>query len=369
VKMVPYEEKIVSLVKSWASTHENYFVVYDKEEEIAAPASTSSSTAVSAPSQSKHTAPIVVDVSEHSETEEDDSINWIAENDIKWLQKISSGAFARVYKGVYQGKIVAIKLLKGKLDAKMITEFKKEFRVFKAVHHPNIVECFGTCYEQNRLSYVMEYCARGSLVHVMMDPNLTLTWENVMDFFEQAVLGINFLHCGGKFAIIHRDLKSQNLLVTADYSVKIGDFGLSRFNTASNGTTLGTLCGTMSHCAPEVFTGEKFTPKSDVYSLGMILWELSERVATGKYSAPFKEFPYITLDIQIIIQASQKHLRPTIHKDVPPKIAGVIRKCWDKDPTVRPSTTELLEYIKTFPRERVGADKGSEEVAPPKKKK
>ena len=372
VRAIPYDAKIVPLVRAWASPRENYFVVYDKDHSDAAPATAPAEPASAASQQQQQQhggkAPIVVDVSLTEEQEtasktpcgHEDAINWIAEDDIQWLQKISSGAFARVYKGVYRNRVVAIKMLKGKLDAKMISEFQKEFRVFKAVHHPNIVECFGACYEQNRLSYVMEYCARGTLVHVMMDPNLVLTWENAADFFAQAVRGIHFLHCGGKNAIIHRDLKSQNLLVTRDYCIKVGDFGLSRFNTASNGTTLGTLCGTMSHCAPEVFTGVKFSTKSDVYSLGMVLWELAERVASGKYSAPFKEYPFITLDIQIIIQASQKHLRPTIHKDVPERFAALIRRCWDPDPDARPTTADLLAFIATCPQRRVGADKGTD---------
>ena len=372
VRAVPYDAKIVPLVRAWASPRENYFVVYDKDpsDGAASDAPATATKETNATSQQQHggNVPIVVDVSltEEQGTEaktpygHEDAINWIAEDDIQWLQKISSGAFARVYKGVYRNRVVAIKMLKGKLDAKMISEFQKEFRVFKAVHHPNIVECFGACYEQNHLSYVMEYCARGTLVHVMMDPNLVLTWENAADFFAQAVRGIHFLHCGGKNAIIHRDLKSQNLLVTRDYCVKVGDFGLSRFNTASNGTTLGTLCGTMSHCAPEVFTGVKFSTKSDVYSLGMVLWELAERVASGKYSAPFKEYPFITLDIQIIIQASQKHLRPTIHKDVPERFAQLIRRCWDPDPDARPTTADLLAFVATCPQRRVGADKGTD---------
>jgi len=302
-------------------------------------------------------APIVVDVDKEltsgSDVDVDDSY-WISESEIQWLSKISSGTFARVYKGMYNGKVVAIKMLKGKLDEKMIREFRKEFKIFKAVRHENILECYGVCLEHNKLSYVMEFCARGTLLHVMSDPNVTFTWENVADLFAQAVNGINFLHTGAENEIIHRDLKSQNLLVTRDYCVKVGDFGLSRFNTVSNGTTLGNLCGTMSHCAPEVFTGDKFTTKSDIYSLGMVLWEMCERTATGVYSAPFKEFPFIMIDIQIIIQASQKHLRPTIHKDVPEAFAEMIKKCWDPDPAVRPEAAQLLEDLKKFAKRRMG---------------
>ena len=292
---------------------------------------------------------IVLDV---AGTREEDRATWIPETAIEWRSKISSGTFARVYKGVYRGRVVAIKKLKGRLDEKTATEFRKELRVLKAVHGPHVVECYGVCYEHDRLSYVMEYCARGTLVHVMLDPCVALAWPNALDLFAQAVRGIHFLHCGGANAVIHRDLKSQNLLVTRDFCVKVGDFGLSRYNTVSNGTTLSTLCGTMSHCAPEVFAGERFTTKSDVYSLGVVLWELAERVATGTYTAPYKEYPFITLDIQIIVMASQKHLRPTIHPDVPGPVAALIRRCWDPDPGARPSTAQILDALAPLPQQR-----------------
>ena len=392
-EQVPLDTNVYGIVQSWPSVSSKIFVVVDPnllspdeeakvltafpphptQQQIKSPVAAAAAAAAAAAelgggrtsagalfrprknAQARRS--IVLDM---SETKEEDSATWIPETDIEWLSKISSGTFARVFKGVYRGRVVAIKKLKGRLDEKTVTEFRKEFRVLKAVHGPHIVECYGVCYEHDRLSYVMEYCARGTLVHVMMDPCVELAWDSALDLFAQAVRGMHFLHCGGKNAIIHRDLKSQNLLVTRDFCVKVGDFGLSRYNTVSNGTTLSNLCGTMSHCAPEVFAGERFTTKSDVYSLGMVLWELAERVASGKYSAPFKEYPFITLDIQIIIQASQKHLRPTIHKDVPERFAALIRRCWDPDPDARPTTADLLAFIATCPQRRVGADKGTD---------
>ena len=359
IERVDLDANVYNIVAHWENAKDHYFVVLDDEDGATAQQQhPQQSVTQSGDKKKKPKAPIVVDVDDESgggggAHDAEDSY-WIRENEIQWLNKISSGTFARVYKGVYDGKVVAVKMLKGKLDEKMISEFRKEFRIFKAVHHPNILECYGVCLEHNKLSYVMEYCARGSLLHVMTDPNLAFAWENVADLFEQAVRGINFLHTGAAHAIIHRDLKSQNLLVTRDYCVKVGDFGLSRFNTVSNGTTLENLCGTMSHCAPEVFTGERFTTKSDIYSLGMVLWELCERVATGTYTAPFKEYPFIVMDIQIIIQASQKHLRPTIHRAVPERFAQLIRRCWDPDPNARPEAIQLLALLESFPKRRLG---------------
>ena len=222
------------------------------------------------------------------------------------------------------------------------------------------MKSFGVCIEHKKLSMVMEYCQRGTLVHVMSDPNIQISFENAMDFFVQAVEGIRYLHEGvPDQAIVHRDLKSQNLLVTGDFRIKVGDFGLSRFNTVSNGTTLGNLCGTMSHCAPEIYMGDRFSPKSDVYSLGMILWELTDRVAKGFYTAPYKEYPFICMDLQIVIQACLKNLRPTIDEAVPEPIGDLIRRCWSGDPAVRPTAGELAEIVRDFPRKRLKSETGT----------
>ena len=383
VVRVSATERIAGHTSGWKSSRDGYFVVYD---------TSSSATAASVTSAAKVP---VVPPSGHSTRQargknsssrggcrgygEDDSTSdggrsvcgailvdmrsggageqtseaWIPEEDILWVSRISSGSFSRVYKGVYRNRYVAIKMLKGGLSARNIEEFRKEFRVMKSVRHPNLLECYGASFEHNKLSYVIEYCQRGTLVHVMTDPSLTIGWEHATDFFAQALRGLCFLH---EYTppIVHRDLKSQNLLVTRNYEIKIGDFGLSRFNTASNNPTLSNMCGTMTHCAPEIFSGEVFTTKSDIYSMGMILWELCNRVATGSYSPPYAEFPNIVLDIQIIAQAATKNLRPTIPAGVPSALAGLIARCWDKDPAARPEAPQLLRLVDALPQRRMG---------------
>lgn len=132
---------------------------------------------------------------------------------------------------------------------------------------------------------VMEYCPKGTLYHVMKDPNEEIGWKRVVDFFTQtglqfqcinrlnaiffSVRGIDCLH-NCMPPILHRDLKSLNILVSENWEVKVADFGLSRFNTLSNHSSLGRICGTMAYCAPEVYKGERFGVKSDIYSLGIV---------------------------------------------------------------------------------------------------
>jgi serine/threonine protein kinase len=104
--------------------------------------------------------------------------------------------------------------------------------------------------------------------------------------------------------VLHRDLKSPNLLVDSNWTVKLCDFGLSRFANDGASATLQKVRGTYTHSPPEVFHGQSYTPKSDIYSLGVIFWELVNRCLKGRYEAPFSEYAKLKFDFQILLQAS-----------------------------------------------------------------
>lgn len=291
-----------------------------------------------------NSAPIAPPTSMISDEQRKNPINiWIPEVEIKFIKKISSGAFAKVFQGLYKGKYVAVKVLKGSLSEEVIANFKHEFTILSQVKSPHLVTFYGA-YIQKKLTMVMEYCPRGTLYDVLKNPDEDISWERVLIFFTQTVKGIQALHnCTPP--ILHRDLKSLNLLVDDEWVVKVADFGLSRFNTVSNHSSLGRICGTMAYCAPEVYTGERFTVKSDVYSLGIILWELVTRCAHKTYKAPYSEYPFISFDFQIIIQTSQHGLRPTIPIGTPAALSTLIQACWQANPSLRPDAQQVLELL------------------------
>jgi len=136
--------------------------------------------------------------------------------------------------------------------------------------------------------------------------------------------------------------------VTKDWSIKVCDFGLSRFFINTNMTTFYQLRGTMCYCAPETYQGKQFTSSSDIFSLGIILWEMLHRVMTGSYQRPYSEYSEISQPIQIIIQVSQNGLRPTIPMSelCPSSLVQLIQSCWDPEPSRRPSTSVMLEQLK-----------------------
>jgi serine/threonine protein kinase len=138
-------------------------------------------------------------------------------------------------------------------------------------------------------------------------------------------------------------MKSLNLLVTKDWQVKVCDFGLSRFNTESNQMrTMTKLCGTYAYLAPEMFKGTTFTASCDIWSCGVVLWEIGNRVIKGQYNAPFYELN-LKMDFQILYQVAEKGARPTHAEGTPDAWRQLVDSCLSTEPEERPTATELTE--------------------------
>jgi len=273
-----------------------------------------------------------------------DSKDWVIDGkDLEYLKRLGSGTSGDVYKGLYKTKHVAIKVLKEMTEEQERDEFKKEFKIMCAVHHPNIVQFFGASFKP-KLCMVMEYCARGSLYHVLKDEAIEIGWDRALSLMLQTMEGLHALHTN-KPQIMHRDLKSLNLLVTDDWQVKVADFGLSRFDTADSLETLKQMRGTFAYCAPESYNGAKYTIKSDIYSTGIIFWEIANRVFKGVYEQPYAEYKNIQFDFQIIIQASKDNLRPTLPPTTPPSLMSVIQACIQPENEARPNGADLITLL------------------------
>lgn len=310
----------------------------------------------------------------------------IPASELTFSRQIGSGTSATVYEGVFKDKVVAIKLISFKPSDKRPREKQRqelieEFNVMTSIENPHVISFFGVVTEP-RLCLVIEYCSRGALYEVIsrgasadetppaptqpatgaggagaekvepIEPVVTaepMDWPLVFRWFRESVDGVYALH-QRRPPIVHRDLKSLNLLLNEDGSIKVADFGLSRFlnEEDSNQTTLAKLRGTYAYCSPEVYFGEFFSPKSDVYSLGVILWELVTRLVTGKYYRPYGDYAYIQFDFQIIIQAAKKFCRPTIPPEAPTEVASLIRLLWAPKPDSRPDCPTLLSMIKVL---------------------
>jgi serine/threonine protein kinase len=262
--------------------------------------------------------------------------------EIEFVDMIGEGTSCAVYRGTYRGQVVALKVLKD-LNTKQLTNFVKEFDIISDVRSPHVVFFFGACLDPVPVM-VLGLCARGSLYDVLRASDTSLTWASVFKVCISTLKGLDSLH-KWKPQIVHRDLKSRNILIEDDWAAKLCDFGESRYTTGTNIDTLCKIRGTYAYIAPEVYFGQSFTTKSDIYAFGVILWELCNRCVRGTYLAPFAEYKTLVYDFQIIVMASRKGMRPTIDPAIPSALSNLIRLCWDHEPANRPDTVQILRFF------------------------
>jgi len=292
--------------------------------------------------------------------------SWILHNsELEFAMKLGSGTSGTVYKGLYKGEDVAIKVLKSEQSSKELDEFKKEFQIMSSIQSPYLVFFFGAVLEP-KMCMVMELCSKGSLYHVMSDLKNDLGWDRSFQFAKEMVRGVECLHSWTP-QVVHRDLKSLNLMVNDTWHVKVADFGLSRFNTDTHKDTLVKMRGTFAYCAPEVYFGEQFSIKADVFSLGIILWEIVTRCIKREYMRPYQEFPNLHFDFQIIIQTAKKGVRPTIPPSCPEAFTNLIKSCWDHDVEKRPICDEILVQLEKLEQDfQSNTDTWNNLIDPPK---
>jgi len=175
---------------------------------------------------------------------------------------------------------------------------------------------------------------RGSLFKTLHDETVELDHEMIRKMMFDAAKGMNYLHKSDP-VIIHRDLKSHNLLVDENWKVKVCDFGLSKILETQSDVTTMTACGTPSWTAPEILRNEMYTAKADVYSFGIVLWECMTR-----------EDPYYGMPpFQVVLAVGTKGMRPTIPIDCPLKWKELITSCWSEDPNFRPSFDDIVVLL------------------------
>jgi serine/threonine protein kinase len=278
---------------------------------------------------------------------------------------IGVGGFGIVYSGLWHGTEVAVKkLLDQDLTENQIEEFRAEAKMMARLRHPNIVLFLGATTIPPNLSIVTELMSLGSLYKVLhgstkshhcddaksehasgssssQSRSLPLSWRQRLLMCIDAARGLNYLHQRHP-PIVHRDLKSLNLLVSENLTVKVSDFGLSRVRNRTF-LTSRHCGGTPEWTAPEVLRSEQHNEKADVYSFGVIMWEMITR------KIPFEGMT----SMQIIAAVGFKKQRlppPVIPNPLPPTLAGmdkfvqVMESCFS-EADKRPSMTQILSEL------------------------
>ena len=266
----------------------------------------------------------------------------ISISELRFGRLLGVGNVGEVFRGVFRGRPVAIKKLKGTWfrDDDMIGRFKEEIALLSQMNHPNVISFLGAVLDRDagNICLVTELCERGTLEELLRSPTEPLSWLRRLQMARAIALGMDYLHA--RAGIIQRDLKAANLLVTRSYDVKIADFGLSRPLAPG---TMKTYCGTPAYMAPEIVRQEDYSEMADVYSFGIIMWELLTR-----------QEPYAgeTSGLGLAYAVANEGLRPPIPAYCPREWASLMVRAWDAEPARRPTFDaihrELFALIRAF---------------------
>lgn len=247
---------------------------------------------------------------------------------------LGQGGMAVVYRAedLTLGRTVAVKVLREQLgtEPEFLERFGREARAAARLNHPNIIAVYDVGQDAASNYIVMEVVEGTDLRDLIRDEG-ALSPERVVDLGCQIAAALEYAHRSG---LIHRDIKSQNVLVTPSGKVKVADFGIAVALGERSITEAGMVIGSVHYMPPEQAEGRPTTPASDVYSLGVVLFE----IATGRL--PF------TAESPIAVARLQLEARPpspqSINPDVPPALARVILACLEKDQARRPASAALV---------------------------
>ncbi|XP_039044914.1 serine/threonine-protein kinase EDR1-like isoform X2 [Hibiscus syriacus] len=244
--------------------------------------------------------------------------------------RVGIGFFGEVFRGVWNGTDVAIKVfLEQDLTAENMEDFCNEISILSRLRHTNVILFLGACTKPPQLSMITEYMELGSLYFLihMSGQKKRFSWRRRLKMLRDICRGLMCMH---RINIVHRDLKSANCLVNKHWIVKICDFGLSRIMT-SIPMKESASAGTPEWMAPELIRNEPFTEKCDIFSLGVIMWELCT------LSRPWEGVP----PERVVYAVANEGLRLEIPEG---PIGRLISDCW-AEPEERPGCAEILARL------------------------
>ncbi|KAI4341401.1 hypothetical protein MLD38_026130 [Melastoma candidum] len=253
--------------------------------------------------------------------------------------KFASGRHSRIYRGTYKQRDVAIKLIsqpEEDEDMAVLVEkqFTSEVALLFRLRHVNIISFIGACKKPPVFCIITEYMAGGSLRKFLhhQEPHsvpLRLVLKIALDIAH----GMQYLHSQG---VLHRDLKSENILLSEDMCVKVADFGISCLESQT-GSAKG-FTGTYRWMAPEMIKEKHHTKKVDVYSFGIVFWELLTALV------PFDDMT----PEQAAFAVCQKNARPLLPQHCPAALRHLICRCWSSNPDRRPHFDEIVSTLERY---------------------
>ncbi|XP_068666552.1 serine/threonine/tyrosine-protein kinase HT1-like [Aristolochia californica] len=255
--------------------------------------------------------------------------------------KFASGAHSRLYHGIYKDQPVAVKMIRvpdddenGDMAARLEKQFTREVTQLSHLHHRHVIKLVAACRKPPVFCIITEYLAGGSLrafLHKLERKSLPL--EKIIAISLDIARGVEYIHSQG---VIHRDLKPENILFDENFCLKIADFGIACEEVYCD--SLAEDPGTYRWMAPEMIKHKPYSRKVDVYSFGLLLWEL----VAG--TIPYEEMT----PIQAAFAVVNKNLRPPIPAHCPPALQALIEQCWAHNPEKRPEFWQIVKVLEQF---------------------
>ncbi|KAG0233964.1 hypothetical protein BGW41_001262, partial [Actinomortierella wolfii] len=244
---------------------------------------------------------------------------------------IGAGGYGSVYHARLGTRKVAIKEFSVTEDEAHQANIRQEIDLLEKLRDRYIIQFYGTTYHENKLVLVMDFAEGGSLQRAI--ERRQLDWPNKIRIAQEIIQGLAFIHHQN---ILHRDLKSGNVLLTRHMEVRLCDFGLATVKVQSASKSSGdSLKGTLRWMAPELFAKRpKYSTKSDIFALGMVMWEMA-----ANCTKPFKEHG----DNAMIALLISRGEREDLPDDTPDDYRRTVERCWESDPAKRPEASDLLK--------------------------
>eukprot|EP00056_Hartaetosiga_gracilis_P005781 m.88837 g.88837 ORF g.88837 m.88837 type:complete len:1116 (+) comp12278_c0_seq2:2-3349(+) len=254
--------------------------------------------------------------------------------EISITKTIGHGGFSTVMKGMWRNETVAVKKLLNEEchdDKKMEARLLQEAELLHSLRHRNIIQLKAACVDPPNFCLVLEYAEFGSLstqIKHTLEPKQLLEWT------EQIAKGMHYLHDEAPRTLIHRDLKTANILVGANQQLKISDFGLARVHEHTQSMKVD-LAGTYSYMSPEVIKRSVFSKSADVWSFGVVCWSM----LTSK--VPYEGM----VGMAVAYGIGAGRLKLTIPDECPYPFKDILEGCWQQKPEDRLSFQNILQFL------------------------
>ncbi|CAN7127253.1 unnamed protein product, partial [Brassica rapa subsp. narinosa] len=275
-----------------------------------------------------------------------------ATNNFDQANKLGEGGFGSVFRGeLSDGTIIAVKQLSSK-SCQGNREFVNEIGMISGLNHPNLVKLYGCCVEKNQLMLVYEYMENNSLALALFGKSsLKLQWEVRQNICVGIARGLEFLHEGSMIRMVHRDIKTSNVLLDADLrDVNISDFGLARLHEEEHTHISTKIAGTVGYMAPEYALWGHLTEKADVFSFGVVAMEIVSGKSNMKRKGSDDHVSLINWALTLHQRGDiMEIVDPVLQRDFNSKEAVRMIKvafvCTNSSPSLRPTMSEAVKML------------------------